>query len=59
MNNSVVDNTRLQTTESNQIKSAQDQILEELLQAPLNEESFGQLLAIIDERQRVQKDSSP
>lgn len=59
MNNAVVDNTSLQATESNQIKSAQDQILEELLQAPLNEEGFGQLLAIIDERQRVQRDSSP
>jgi hypothetical protein len=56
MNNAVVDDTsvqRLQATESEQSKAAQDQMIEELLQAPLTEESFDRLLGLLEERQRA------
>jgi hypothetical protein len=56
MNNAVVDDTglvRLQATESEQSKAAQDQMIEELLQAPLTEESFDRLLSLLEERQRA------
>ena len=56
MNNAVVDDTsvqRLRATESEQSKAAQDQMIEELLQAPLTEESFDRLLGLLEERQRA------
>ena len=53
MENAGSGNTGLQFTENDQMKSAQDQIFDNLLQAPLSEEGFDQLLAIIDERQRA------
>ena len=53
MENAGSGNTGLQFTENDQMKSAQDQIFDNLLQAPLSEEGFDQLLTIIDERQRA------
>jgi hypothetical protein len=56
MSNPVVGDTSsqsLQPTESEQSRSVQDQTIEELLQAPLNEESFERLLCILEERQRA------
>ena len=47
-----VGNTNFQTG-SNQIKSEQDLILEKLLQAPLSEGGFEQILSLIYERQRA------
>jgi hypothetical protein len=42
----------LQTTASDQMKSAQEQLLG-LLQAPLTEEGFDRLLSILEQRQRA------
>ena len=46
-------NTCIQTAESRQMNIAQDQMLDELLEAPLSEEGFDRLLAILDQRQRA------
>jgi len=53
MKDTTAGNTNLQTDESRQMNLAQDQMLDELLQAPLSEEGFDRLLAILDQRQRA------
>ncbi|MBI3934652.1 MAG: hypothetical protein HY316_08145 [Acidobacteria bacterium] len=53
MKNASVDNPSFQTTDSDPINFVRDQMLDELLQEPLSEESFDRLLAILDQRQRA------
>ena len=46
-------NARLQTTESNPMRSVQNQLLDNLVQAPLSIEGRDQLLAILDKSERA------
>ena len=53
MNDTSAGNISIQTAKSRQMNIAQDQMLDELMKAPLSEEGFDRLLAILDQRQRA------